>query len=40
VFTEVLGDCIFEVIGDELTYEVDLGVVKVKRKIKREKRKS
>ena len=40
VFTEVLGDCILEVIGDEISYEVDLGIVKVKRKITREKRKT
>ena len=39
IFTEVLGDCIWEVIGDEIAYEVDLGVVRVKRIIKREKRK-
>jgi len=40
IFTEVLGDCIWEVVGDEIAYEVDLGVVKVKRIIKREKRKN
>ena len=40
IFTEVLGDCIWEVVGDEIAYEVDLGVVKVKRIIKREKRKA
>ena len=38
IFTEVLGDCILEVTGDETTYEVDLGIVKVKRMVKREKR--
>ena len=39
IFTEVLGDCMLEVVGDEIAYEVDLGVVKVKRTIKRKKRK-
>ena len=39
IFTEVLDDCIFEVTDDEISYEVDLGIVKVKRKVKRKRRK-
>jgi len=39
IFTEVLDDCLLEVTGDEITYEVDLGVVKVKRTVKRKKKK-
>jgi len=38
IFTEVLDDCIFEATDDEISYEIDLGVVKAKRIIKRKKK--
>jgi len=39
IFAEILDDNILEVSGDEITFELDLAVVKVKRTLKREKKK-
>jgi len=39
LFAEILDDNILEVSGDEITFELDLAVMKVKRTIKREKKK-
>jgi len=39
IFAEILDDNILEITGDELTFELDLAVMKVKRTVKREKKK-
>jgi len=39
ILAEVLDDNMLEVIGDETTFKLDLAILKVERKVKREKRK-
>jgi hypothetical protein len=39
IFTDILDDNLLEVCGDEITFELDLAVVKVKHTVKRKKRK-
>ena len=40
IFAEILDDNILEVCGDEITFELDLAIMKLKRTVKREKKKS
>ena len=39
IFSDLLEDNLLEVTGDEITFELDLPIVKIKRSIKRKKRK-
>jgi len=39
ILAEILDDNTLEVIGDETTFKLDLAILKVERKVKREKRK-
>jgi len=39
IFAEILDDNILEVCGDEITFELDLAIMKLKRTVKREKKK-
>jgi len=39
IFADILDDNILEVTGDEITFELDLAVMKVKHMVKREKKK-
>ena len=38
IFAEILDDNILEVCGDEITFELDLAIMKLKRTVKREKK--
>ena len=39
IFADILDDSMFEVSGDETTFELDLAIMKVRHTVKREKRK-
>jgi len=39
IFMDILDNNILEMTGDEVTFELDLAILKVKRKVKREKKK-
>ena len=39
IFMDILEDNILEIIGDEISFELDLAIMKLKRIVKREKRK-
>jgi len=39
IFADILDDNFLEVTGDEITFELDLAVMKVKHMVKREKKK-
>jgi len=39
IFMDILDNNILEMTGDEITFELDLAILKVKRKVKREKKK-
>ena len=40
IFSEIIDETIMDVIGNETSFELNLGAVKVKHTIKREKRKN
>ena len=40
LFMDILEDNILEITGDEISLELDLSILKIKRIVKREKRKS
>ena len=39
LFMDILEDNVLEITGDEITFELDLAIMKVKHKVKREKKK-
>ena len=39
LFMDILEDNVLEITGDEISFELDLAIMKLKRIIKREKRK-
>jgi len=39
IFMDILDDNILEITGDEITFELDLAILKVKKKVKRKMKK-